>query len=336
MNSKTDKIYPDSRVELKPFSARNYDTVMNMATLGLYRGFIHRAIRAMNIQHGDKILDLGCGTGRNACIMAKYLSDDGKITGMDVSSIMERQFNKKCAKNKNITFISQRIDLPFDISEQFDKIFTSFVIHGFPHEVRQTILKNIYNHLKPGGAFFILDFAEFNMNEMPSLYRFIFKNIECKYAFDFIERDWKQILANYYFNGFEEFLFFKKYVRLLKAQKMDANKENSVRIAVPTNDGINIFPKMLGMAKKMFIYEIENGDQFKLIEKRNNPFANTMQHLKTLDVYELLDDCSIVISTFIGKKGIARLQERGMKLIFKKGKIEQALVEVSINQEIKK
>ena len=58
MNPKTDKLYPDSGVELKPFSARNYDTVMNMATLGLYRGFIHRAIRAMDIQCGDTIFDL--------------------------------------------------------------------------------------------------------------------------------------------------------------------------------------------------------------------------------------------------------------------------------------
>jgi len=58
MNPKTDKLYPDSGVELKPFSARNYDMVMNMATLGLYRGFIHGAIRAMDIQCGDTILDL--------------------------------------------------------------------------------------------------------------------------------------------------------------------------------------------------------------------------------------------------------------------------------------
>jgi len=328
MNSKTDKLYPDSGVELKPFSAKNYDTVMNMATLGFYRGFIHRAIRAMDIQHGDKILDLGCGTGRNACIMAKYLDDNGKITGMDVSSIMETQFRKKCAKHQNVEFIRQRIDLPFVLSEQFDKIFISFVIHGFPHEIRQTILKNIYSHLKPGGALFILDFAEFNMNEMPPLYRYIFKKIECKYAFDFIKRDWKQILASYHFYGFEEYLFVKNYVRLLEAKRLDINKKNSVRIAVPTNDGINIFPKMLGMAKEMFIYEIENGDQFKLIEKRNNPFANTMQHLKTLDVYELLDDCSIVISTLIGKKGITRLQKRGMRLFFRKGNIQKAVADV--------
>ena len=28
-----------------------------------------------------------------------------------------------------------------------------------------------------------------------------------------------------------------------------------MRIAVPTNDEVNIFPKMLGMADKMFIYK---------------------------------------------------------------------------------
>ena len=106
-------------------------------------------------------------------------------------------------------------------------------------------------------------------------------------------------------------------------------KRNSVKIAIPTNDGINIFPKMLGMAKEMFIYEIENGDHFKLVEKRSNPFAKTTQHLKTLDVYDLLDDCSIVISTLIGKKGIARLQERGMKLIFRNGNIQEAVADVS-------
>ena len=328
MNSKTDKLYPDSGVELSPFTAINYDKVMNIASVGLYRGFIHRAIKAMNIQRGDKILDLGCGSGRNACIMAKYLSDNREITGMDVSSIMERQFNKKCAKHQNIAFIRQRIDLPFSISEQFDKIFISFVIHGFPHKVRKTVLKNIFTHLKPGGSFFMLDFAEFNMNEMPPLYRFIFKNIECKYAFDFIERDWKQILANHNFNCFEEFFFFKNYVRLLKAQKLNINKINRVKIAIPTSDGINIFPRMLGMAKEMFIYEIENDVQFRLIEKRNNPYEDTMQHLKTLDVYEILRDCGIIISAKIGKKGIKRLQERGMKIIFKKGNIQQALDDI--------
>ena len=89
---------------------------------------------------------------------------------------------------------------------------------------------------------------------------------------------------------------------------------------------------MLGMAKEMFIYEIRDGTPFSLIEKRNNPYESTLQHLKTLDVYEIVNDCEIIISAKIGKKGINRLQERGMKLFFRKGKIQQALNNV-FNEE---
>jgi demethylmenaquinone methyltransferase/2-methoxy-6-polyprenyl-1,4-benzoquinol methylase len=220
MSSKKDKIYPNSGVELSAFTAKNYDNLMNIASLGFYRSFIHRAIRAMDIKPGDKILDLGCGAGRNTCIMEEFLGDTGKITGMDISPIMEKQFKKKCAKYHNAKFIKQRIDLPFSLSEQFDKIFISFVIHGFPHNSRKKVIENVYNNLKPGGLFLMLDFAEFNMRDMPLLYRFAFKTIECKYAFDFIKRDWKQILGSYNFTDFKEIYLFKKYVRLLKAKKL--------------------------------------------------------------------------------------------------------------------
>jgi len=33
------KIYPDSGVELNPFTAKNYDKVMNVGFLGMYRSF---------------------------------------------------------------------------------------------------------------------------------------------------------------------------------------------------------------------------------------------------------------------------------------------------------
>ena len=102
------------------------------------------------------------------------------------------------------------------------------------------------------------------------------------------------------------------------------DKNTHILIAVPTNDEVNILPKMLGMADKMFIYEL-NGGEIKLVGKRNNPYAKTQQHLKTLDVYDLLHDCAIIISAYIGKKGIQRLEERGVKLLYKKGNIQKAL-----------
>ena len=52
-----------------------------------------------------------------------------------------------------------------------------------------------------------------------------------------------------------------------------------------------------------------------------------MRHLKTLDVYDLINDCSVIISAHIGKKGVKRLQERGMKLFFLNGSIQEALIE---------
>ena len=109
---------------------------------------------------------------------------------------------------------------------------------------------------------------------------------------------------------------------------MEKREKKPIRIAIPTNDGITIFRGMLGRAQKMYIYGIENGAQVRLVEKRTNPYSETMQHLKTLDVYKLLRDCTIIISGTIGKKGVERLQERGLKLFFRKGNIQEALADV--------
>jgi len=214
-----EKIYSDSKVELTPFSAKHYDSLLNTVSFGLYKKFIRNAIADMNLQGNEHILDFGCGTGRNACLMHQYLSDQGFITGIDLSPIMLEQFEENCSSFPNTETRSQRIDIPFDLGKQYDVAFISFVIHGFPHPVREKIIQNVYNHLKPGGQFMILDFAEFSLKDMPFYYRIPFKTIECKYAFDFIERDWKAILTDFRFGDFKEKFYFKQYARLLKAVK---------------------------------------------------------------------------------------------------------------------
>ena len=45
----------------------------------------------MAIQAEDAILDLGSGSGRNACLTARYLSDRGRIAGLDVGVEMLEQ-----------------------------------------------------------------------------------------------------------------------------------------------------------------------------------------------------------------------------------------------------
>ena len=212
--------YPESKVEVSGFNARHYDIIMYLITLGNYSSMIQKAIRLMKIQPADKILDLGAGTGRNACFMRRYFSSRGELVGLDISEEMISQFKTNCADFSNIKIINARIEQDLYYEKYFDKVFISFVLHGFPQEARDKIISNAFKALKRGGEFFILDYNEFLLNEIPFYLRIAFKFIECPYAFDFIEKNWKKILSFHGFNDFKEHLFFSNYIRLLKGVKV--------------------------------------------------------------------------------------------------------------------
>jgi ubiquinone/menaquinone biosynthesis C-methylase UbiE len=213
--------YPKSKVEVKGFMAAHYDTILNLTTFGRYSSFIEKAIGLMSISPQDKILDLGAGTGRNACLMMKYLSEDrGELVGIDICDEMISQFQKRCRKFHNAEIIKARVDQPLPLKnrKKFDKVFISFVLHGFPQEVREKVIDSVFEVLKADGIFFVLDYNEFSLSKMPFYAKIPFKLIECPYAFDFIKRDWREILAKTGFKDFEQYIFFD-YIRLLKAQK---------------------------------------------------------------------------------------------------------------------
>ncbi len=212
--------YPESKVEISKLTAKYYDKLMDIFTLGAYSSFIQKAIQLMSIKSNDKIIDLGAGTGRNACLMMNYLSSKGELVGLDISSEMVTQFEKKCASFTNVKIINQRIDEPLPYENKFDKVFISFVLHGFPQSVRRKIIRNAFKVLKNQGEFFILDYNEFSVKEMPFYLKIPFKLIECPYAFDFIEKNWEKILTKEGFRHFEMHLFFHGYVRLLKGIKV--------------------------------------------------------------------------------------------------------------------
>lgn len=211
--------YPESKVEIGGFTAKHYDAILDIVTFGRYSSFIKKSIELMKIKPEDRILDLGAGTGRNACLMMKYLSNEGKLIGVDISEEMISQFKKRCASFPNAEIIHTRIDKHLTFKEKFDKVFVSFVLHGFPQNIREIIIKNAFDVLKDNGNFFILDYNEFSYHKSPFWFKVPFKVIECPYAFDFIQRDWKKILVNYKFGDFEEYFFFRNYVRLLKVKK---------------------------------------------------------------------------------------------------------------------
>ena len=212
--------YPTSKVELSRFTAKHYDLLMDIATLGMYSSLMRKAVRLMGIKSDNKVIDLGTGTGRNACLMTRYLSTKGELIGLDISNEMITKFKRRCTGLANAKIINQRIDKPLPYEDEFDKAFISFVLHGFPQEARKQIIRNVFKALKKHGEFFILDYNEFSLKKMPFYSRIPFKLIECPYAFDFIEKDWQKILSEEGFNGFEKHLFFGGHIRLLRGVKV--------------------------------------------------------------------------------------------------------------------
>jgi len=213
------KLYPESKVEVAGFMARHYDVLLDIATFGRYLPFIKQVIRMTKIKPQDSILDLGAGTGRNACLMAKYLTEKGELVGVDISEEMIAQFRKRCADFPNTKVTNVRIDQPLPYNNRFTKVFISFVLHGFPQNVRMLIIANAFKALKYGGKLLILDYNEFLLSKVSFYLRIPFKMLECPYALDFIEKDWKKILAGVGFNDFEENFFINQCIRLLVAIK---------------------------------------------------------------------------------------------------------------------
>ncbi len=211
--------YPDSKVEVRGLEAKLYDKGLDILTFGTYPFFIKHAIRSMNIKPFDRILDMGAGTGRNACIMRHFLSKKGEIVGWEIGKEMIEGFKKKCRHAANVRLEKKRIDVLQPVDKLFDKVFISFVIHGFPHNVREIIVKNAWQQLKNGGELFILDYSEFELERMFPPLRFVFKRAECSYAFDFLKRDFSAFLKEHGFTEVSSKLFYRGYIRLLKAIK---------------------------------------------------------------------------------------------------------------------
>ncbi len=101
-----------------------------------------------HIPKGGKILDLGCGPGRDA----KYFSQKGyQVLGIDFSSKMLKIARKVAPKAK---FLKQDI-YNFDISDKFDGVWLSFVLLHIKRSKTVQVLASVKSLLKSGGVLFI-------------------------------------------------------------------------------------------------------------------------------------------------------------------------------------
>jgi ubiquinone/menaquinone biosynthesis C-methylase UbiE len=135
-----------------------YDFVANLMTLGRLRRMREETLSLAGIRSGDKVLDVGCGTGSLAILAAKRVGGGGSVCGIDPAPRMIAAAVRK-AEHQNVTvdFRLGAIEaLPFP-DQSFDLVVSSFMLHHLPDDVKRKGFTEVRRVLRPGGRFFAVD-----------------------------------------------------------------------------------------------------------------------------------------------------------------------------------
>ncbi len=169
-----------------------YDPAVSLigAIFGGEKRIRRKILRLADIKNGDRVIDIGCGTGTSALIIAGDVEDKGEVVGIDLSDKMLDIARKKLKKAgfRNVTFLHANAeDIPYPDS-YFDKVTAFAVLHEMNHEGRINTLREIYRLLKIGGNVLIADYDLPEKIRGMLLVRFLLAMFEGETARDMIQR----------------------------------------------------------------------------------------------------------------------------------------------------
>src|SRR6266508_3703719 len=107
---------------------RLYDAFVDLFFFGRRRASYQALIAAAGVRPGQRVLDVGCGTGYFARLLARAVGPDGLVVGIDPSPEMIAYARRKTGRAGNAQFqvgTAEALDVP---AEQFDVVVSSLVL----------------------------------------------------------------------------------------------------------------------------------------------------------------------------------------------------------------
>jgi ubiquinone/menaquinone biosynthesis C-methylase UbiE len=140
--------------------ARYYDFIMALMTFGRENKLRQMTVKLARLKPGDRVLEIGCGTGTLSLAAKAAVGPSGEAAGIDIAPEMVAAAGRKAArKGIDMSFQEASIaGIPFP-DNRFDVVMCSFMIFHMPEDVRMKGFKEIWRVLKSGGHLFILDGA---------------------------------------------------------------------------------------------------------------------------------------------------------------------------------
>ena len=120
---------------------------------------LDRLVARAALRPSHRVLDVGCGTGTLAVLIARRYKDI-HVTGIDPDpKALARAMRKAARARVSVSFECAFGDaLPF-ADGTFDRVFSSMMFHHVPKEEKPGVLAEIRRVLKAGATLELLDFA---------------------------------------------------------------------------------------------------------------------------------------------------------------------------------
>ena len=121
-----------------------------------------RLLQQAYVQPGQRVLDLGCGTGL-LTLMIKRSVPEAQVTGLDADEEVLKIAREK-SRGADIQWDQAfAFDMPYP-DQSFDAVVSSFVTHHLTSADKLRAFREVHRVLRPDGCFHILDFGQpFNL-----------------------------------------------------------------------------------------------------------------------------------------------------------------------------
>ena len=138
-------------------SPRTYDFTVELFFLGRRRSSYQALVVAAGIRSGQRVLDVGCGTGYFARAITRAVGSTGLVIGVDPSEAMVEYARRKVACISNCEFhLGAAEALPFPV-DHFDVVVSSLVMHHLTEDVRPCALEEMRRVLRPEGRILVAE-----------------------------------------------------------------------------------------------------------------------------------------------------------------------------------
>jgi arsenite methyltransferase len=117
-----------------------------------------RVIQSLQIRPGDRIADIGSGSGYFVFALAQAVGPEGKVYAVDVDAAMNDRVAERAKKERtvNVEVILAKPDDPRLPSAGVDLIFSSNTYHHIDNRIGY--LTNLRKYLRPNGRIAIVEF----------------------------------------------------------------------------------------------------------------------------------------------------------------------------------